>query len=92
MAKIPSAMSRNKDKRKKRKKKTVRFSARKCRFCVAGVVDIDYQEAETLQAFLSPRSKILPRRFTGNCALHQRKLSIAIKRGRSMGLLPYLAR
>ena len=60
-----------------------------CRFCERSVRLIDYKDANTLERFLSDRGKILPRRATGTCARHQRKLTTAIKRARTVALLPY---
>lgn len=62
---------------------------RVCSFCVDKVTDIDYKSADKLRRFLSDRGKILPRRITGNCAKHQRQLTLAIKRARFMALMPY---
>ncbi len=52
---------------------------------------VDYKDIELLKKFISERGKILPRRVTGTCAKHQRKLTIAIKRARIMGLLPFVS-
>ena len=60
-----------------------------CAFCVDKVDSIDYKDIGKLRKFLSERSKILPRRISGNCAKHQRQLTIAIKRARHIALLPY---
>lgn len=60
-----------------------------CSFCVDKVEDIDYKDTNRLKRFLSERGKILPRRITGNCAHHQRALTIAIKRSRNIALLPF---
>ena len=51
---------------------------------------IDYKDAAKLRRFVSERSKILPRRTTGTCAMHQRQLTEAIKRARQIALLPYV--
>ena len=51
---------------------------------------IDYKDTAKLRRFLSERSKILPRRTTGTCAMHQRQLTEAIKRARQVALLPYV--
>ena len=51
---------------------------------------IDYKDAAKLRRFMSERSKILPRRTTGTCAMHQRQLTEAIKRARQIALLPYV--
>ncbi|MDR2513649.1 MAG: 30S ribosomal protein S18 [Christensenellaceae bacterium] len=60
-----------------------------CQFCVDKVQNIDYKDLNRLRRFISERAKILPRRMSGNCAKHQRQLSIAIKRARHVALLPY---
>lgn len=62
-----------------------------CSFCVDKATDIDYKEVIKLRKFVSERGKILPRRISGNCAKHQRQLTIAIKRARHIALLPYTA-
>lgn len=61
-----------------------------CRFCQRNVRAIDYKAVEILKKYIPDRGKISPRRITGTCAFHQRKLSMAIKRARLMALLPYL--
>ncbi|MBI2874230.1 MAG: 30S ribosomal protein S18 [Firmicutes bacterium] len=60
-----------------------------CSFCVDKIVQVDYKLVDRLRKFLTERSKILPRRITGNCARHQRQLTVAIKRARHVALLPY---
>ena len=62
-----------------------------CIFCQDKVNDIDYKDTAKLRKFISERAKILPRRVSGNCALHQRQLTVAIKRARQMALLPYIS-
>ena len=62
-----------------------------CQFCVDKVEHIDYKDLARLRRFVTERGKILPRRMSGNCAKHQRQLSIAIKRARHVALLPYSA-
>ena len=62
-----------------------------CIFCQDKVADIDYKDVAKLRKFISERAKILPRRVSGNCALHQRQLTVAIKRARQMALLPYIS-
>lgn len=74
--------------------KDVRKNSRKnrkkvCNFCVDKVDAIDYKDIAKLRRYLSERAKILPRRVTGTCAYHQRKLTVAIKRARHLALLPY---
>jgi len=60
-----------------------------CSFCVEKIDSIDYKDSGKLVRFLSERSKILPRRVTGTCAIHQRELTTTIKRARHIALLPY---
>jgi len=64
---------------------------RVCTFCVDKVESIDYKETGRLKKFVSERGKIYPRRISGNCAKHQRQLTIAIKRARNVALLPFSA-
>ncbi len=70
------------------------FRRRKvCRFCVDKIAaaDIDYKDVQKLRHYATDRGKIIPRRISGNCARHQRALSAAIKRARSIALMPYTA-
>ncbi len=60
-----------------------------CHFCETKVA-IDYKDENLLHRFTSDRGKILPRRVSGTCAAHQRRLSKAIKRARHLALIPYL--
>ena len=62
-----------------------------CAFCVDRVEYIDYKDVAKLKRYVSERGKILPRRITGNCARHQRTLTVAIKRARHISLMPYTA-
>lgn len=62
-----------------------------CRFCADKVRGIDYKHIEAIKGFISERGKIMPRRITGNCAKHQRALTVALKRARVLALLPYTA-
>ena len=62
-----------------------------CIFCVDKVDFIDYKDSAKLRKFISERGKILPRRVSGACAVHQRELNTAIKRARQVALLPYIA-
>ncbi|MFZ8843388.1 MULTISPECIES: 30S ribosomal protein S18 [Thermoflexus] len=63
---------------------------RLCYFCVERVA-IDYKNVDLLRRFVNDRARIKPRRQTGTCAKHQRRLSVAIKRARHLGLLPFTA-
>lgn len=75
-----------------RNKKRRTYQRRKvCRFCAESGMAIDYKHAGALRSFTTDRGKMIPRRITGTCAKHQRRLSIAIKRARTMALLPYAA-
>ena len=58
-------------------------------FCVGKSQYIDYKDLEQLRRFIAPNGKILPRRMTGNCARHQRMLTVALKRARNIALLPF---
>ena len=60
-----------------------------CQFCADKSQEIDYKDAEKLKRFVSEKGKILPRRVTGTCAKHQRKVTEAIKRARTIALLPF---
>jgi small subunit ribosomal protein S18 len=62
-----------------------------CAFCVDHVAEINYKDVAKLRRYLSDRGKIEPRRKTGTCAKHQRRLTIALKRARHLALLPYTA-
>ena len=61
-----------------------------CVFCADKVAFIDYKDSAKLRKFISERGKILPRRISGTCAVHQRALNTAIKRARNMALLPFV--
>lgn len=62
---------------------------RVCAFCVDKITVVDYKDPGRLRKFITERGKILPRRISGNCARHQRQLTVAIKRARQVALLPY---
>ena len=62
-----------------------------CTFCLDRIEVIDYKEVSKLRRYLSDRGKILPRRMTGTCARHQRRLTVALKRARHIALLPFSA-
>ena len=62
-----------------------------CVFCGKENNEIDYKDVNKLKRYVSERGKILPRRITGNCAKHQRALTVAIKRARHIALMPYTA-
>jgi small subunit ribosomal protein S18 len=74
---------------KKKKKKERKTATKPCRFCVDKIT-IDYKDDVLLKRFITDRGKITPRRITGTCAKHQRELAEAIKRARSIALLPFV--
>ncbi len=63
-----------------------------CRFCVDKVDDINYKDVRLLSGFLSERGKITPRRISGVCTPHQKRLSEAIKQARNIALVPFASR
>lgn len=69
--------------RRGRRKKKV------CAFCMDKINYIDYKDINVLKKYITERGKILPRRISGNCAKHQRMLTLAIKRSRNIALLPF---
>jgi len=60
-----------------------------CNFCKDKVTSIDYKDADGLRRYITERGKILPKRVTGTCAKHQRMVARAVKRARSVAILPY---
>ncbi len=66
-----------------------------CQFCVQasqnGAAVIDYKDVDTLKKYATERGKILPKRITGTCTIHQRDITRAIKRARIVALMPYIA-
>ena len=62
-----------------------------CQFCADKSETIDYKDVEKLKKYVTERGKILPKRITGTCAIHQREVTKAIKRARIVALLPYTA-
>jgi small subunit ribosomal protein S18 len=67
-----------------------KFKKRYCKYCEAKVDYIDYKDTALLKHSLSERYKIMPRRLTGNCKVHQDMVTDAIKRARQMALIPYV--
>lgn len=73
------------------KRRVVRRRKKVCAFCAdKNHTGIDYKDVNKLKRYVSERGKILPRRITGNCAKHQRALTVAIKRARHIALMPYV--
>ena len=62
---------------------------RVCKFCAEKIDDINYKDTKLLMSFVPERAKIVPRRISGTCAMHQRKLRTAIMRARQIALIPY---
>ena len=62
-----------------------------CQFCADKAEGIDYKDVEKLRKYVTERGKIIPRRVTGTCAIHQRDITTAVKRARIVALLPYVA-
>lgn len=76
--------------REPRKKRPFKFRRKKkCNFCVNRIDSIEYKDAALLRQYITNRGRIKPRRKTGVCAKHQRRLALAIKRARHIALLPY---
>ena len=82
MAGKPKRAIKAKDRRPKRKP---------CSFCIEKAVDVSYRDVNRLRKYISERGKIVPRRISGNCAKHQRMLTVAIKRARVIAFLPYVS-
>jgi small subunit ribosomal protein S18 len=80
--------------RKKRiggnRKKRVFHRRKVCRFCADTSLVIDYKDVKSLRYFITERGKIIPRRISGTCTKHQRALTHAIKRARTIALLPFV--
>ncbi|OQY58158.1 MAG: 30S ribosomal protein S18 [Desulfobacteraceae bacterium 4572_88] len=73
-----------------RKRRRIFHRRKVCRFCADSSLVIDYKDSKTLRYFITERGKIIPRRISGTCAKHQRSLTLAIKRARTIALLPYV--
>ncbi|MDZ7597135.1 MAG: 30S ribosomal protein S18 [Desulfobacterales bacterium] len=72
------------------RKKRVFHRRKVCRFCADSTLAIDYKDVKTLKYFTTERGKIIPRRISGSCAKHQRSLTVAIKRARTIALMPFV--
>ena len=73
------------------RKKRRPLRKKKCYFCGSPDTEIDYKDTTLLKQYITEKGKIVPRRFTGSCARHQRQLTRAIKRARQIALLPFVA-
>ena len=67
-----------------------RGKKRICSFCVDKADSVDYKDVPLLRRYISDRGKIMPRRSSGTCAKHQRRLTVAIKRAREIALVPFV--
>ena len=74
-----------------RRERNRRSRKKVCQFCADKTETIDYKDVEKLKKYVTERGKILPKRITGTCAIHQREVTRAIKRARIVALLPYTA-
>ncbi len=72
------------------RKKRIYHRRKVCRFCADSSLTINYKQTKTLRYFITERGKIIPKRISGTCSKHQRELTRAIKRARSIALLPYV--
>lgn len=73
-----------------RRKRRIYHRRKVCRFCADSKLEISYKDPASLKYFTTERGKIIPRRISGACAKHQRELTLAIKRARSIALLPFV--
>ena len=81
----PKAKSKSAAKKERRPKRKV------CNFCADKLPEANYKDVTRLRKYISERGKILPRRISGNCAKHQRHLTVAVKRARVIAFLPFVA-
>ncbi len=72
------------------RRRPMRRRKKVCVFCADKNQVIDYKDVNLMRKYISERGKILPRRITGNCAKHQRALTVAVKRARQIALIPYV--
>ena len=73
-----------------KKKRRIYHRRKVCRFCADSKIIINYKDQKLLKYFITERGKIIPRRISGTCSKHQRELTRAIKRARTIALLPYV--
>ena len=90
MSNYASSRTRNEDRLNKGMPKKKFYVRRKvCRFCEDKEQRINYKDSKLLTYFITERGKIIPRRISGNCAFHQRRICDAIKRARNIAILPF---
>lgn len=87
---MSAAMARPRRKIRGNRKKRIFHRRKVCRFCADTNLAIDYKDPKSLRYFVTERGKIIPRRISGTCAKHQRSLTLAIKRARTIALLPFV--
>lgn len=75
----------------KRATKDRRVKRKPCSFCIDKAIDVSYRDISRLRKYVSERGKIVPRRISGNCAKHQRMLTVAVKRARVIAFLPFVS-
>lgn len=85
-----AVVNRSRGKAGGRRKKRIFHRRKVCRFCADTSLVIDYKDVKSLRYFITERGKIIPRRISGTCAKHQRSLTRAIKRARTIALLPFV--
>ncbi|SEV81456.1 30S ribosomal protein S18 [[Clostridium] fimetarium] len=86
---MPSTRERSDKSDSQMRRRPMRRRKKVCVFCADKNKEIDYKDVNMLKRYISERGKILPRRITGNCAKHQRALTVSIKRSRHIALMPY---
>ncbi len=84
------AFARQQHRNKSNTKRRIYHRRKVCRFCADSSIVINYKESKMLRYFITERGKIIPRRISGTCAKHQRELTRAIKRARTIAFLPYV--
>jgi small subunit ribosomal protein S18 len=87
---MSAAMARPRRKVRGNRKKRVFHRRKVCRFCADTSLSINYKDPKSLRYFVTERGKIIPRRISGTCSKHQRSLTLAIKRARTIALLPFV--
>src|SRR3954470_3680327 len=86
----PRGKDKKDDKKGQGQRRTLFRRRKVCKFCADKIDDINYKDVKLIGPFVPERGKILPRRISGTCAKHQRKLQTAIKRARQIALIPYV--
>ena len=87
---MATALKYNRNRNSSKKKRKIYHRRKVCRVCADSSLIIDYKDVNSLRYFTTERGKIIPRRISGACAKHQRSLAMAIKRARTVALMPYM--